>query len=143
MSRGKKRFFEIKNKRRFLIIFWSVIVLPVLAVIVIFGLIASGSFGTLPTFEELENPRSNLATDIISEDGQLLGSLFVENRSFVDYDDLSPYLVAALVSTEDARFYSTIPLHHLNKPKATDVLPSEGAGSTIGTLPSMNLPNIE
>ena len=103
MGKKTKKLFDIKNKKRFAIIFWSVILLPIVAVTVIFSLIAGGAFGTLPTFEELENPRSNLATDIISEDGQLLGSLFVENRSFVDYDDLSPYLVAALVSKEIGR----------------------------------------
>ncbi len=139
----KRKIFEIKNKRRFSIIFWSVILLPIVAVTVIFSLIASGAFGTLPTFEELENPRSNLATDIISEDGQLLGSLFVENRSFVDYDDLSPYLVAALVSTEDARFYSHsgIDIPSLFRVAFRTVLlaQNQGGGSTISQQLAKNL----
>ncbi len=117
--------------------------LPIVAVTVIFSLIAGGAFGTLPTFEELENPRSNLATDIISEDGQLLGSLFVENRSFVDYDDLSPYLVAALVSTEDARFYSHsgIDIPSLFRVAFRTVLlaQNQGGGSTISQQLAKNL----
>lgn len=143
MKKKAKKFFEIKNKRRFSIIFWSVITLPIAAVAVIFCLIAAGAFGTLPTFEELENPRSNLATDIISEDGQLLGSLFVENRSFVDYDDLSPYLVAALVSTEDARFYSHsgIDIPSLFRVAFRTVLlaQNQGGGSTISQQLAKNL----
>ena len=53
----------------------------------------------------LENPKSNLATEIYADDGRLLGSFFIQNRSYVDYEELSPALVAALVATEDARFY--------------------------------------
>ncbi len=143
MSKRKKGLFEIKNRKRFLAIFWSVVSLPFVAVAVIFTLIAGGAFGTLPTFEELENPRSNLATDIISEDGQLLGSLFVENRSFVDYDDLSPYLVAALVSTEDARFYrhSGIDIPSLFRVAFRTVLlaQNQGGGSTISQQLAKNL----
>ena len=143
MGKKTKKLFDIKNKKRFAIIFWSVILLPIVAVTVIFSLIAGGAFGTLPTFEELENPRSNLATDIISEDGQLLGSLFVENRSFVDYDDLSPYLVAALVSTEDARFYSHsgIDIPSLFRVAFRTVLlaQNQGGGSTISQQLAKNL----
>ncbi len=143
MGKKTKKLFDIKNKKHFAIIFWSVILLPIVAVTVIFSLIAGGAFGTLPTFEELENPRSNLATDIISEDGQLLGSLFVENRSFVDYDDLSPYLVAALVSTEDARFYSHsgIDIPSLFRVAFRTVLlaQNQGGGSTISQQLAKNL----
>ncbi|MDE7356074.1 MAG: penicillin-binding protein [Rikenellaceae bacterium] len=138
-----KRRFEIKNKKRFLIVFWSILVLPIIGAVVLFALIANGHFGTLPTFEELENPRSNLATDIISEDGQLLGSLFVENRSFVDYDDLSPYLVAALISTEDARFYrhSGVDIPSLFRVAFRTLLlaQNQGGGSTISQQLAKNL----
>lgn len=143
MKKSKGKFFEIKNRKKFLIIFWGIIALPFVAATIIFSLIASGFFGELPTFEELENPRSNLATSIISEDGQLLGSLFVENRSFVDYDDLSPYLVAALVSTEDARFYSHsgIDIPSLFRVAFRTVLlaQDQGGGSTISQQLAKNL----
>ena len=51
-------------------------------------LTALGLFGRMPSFEELENPRSNLATEIYSEDGKVIGSFFVQNRSYVQYEDL-------------------------------------------------------
>jgi penicillin-binding protein 1A len=65
-----------------------------------------GLFGQLPSFDDLENPNSNLASEIITEDNKVLGTYYVENRSTVKYSELSPYLVKALVSTEDKRFYS-------------------------------------
>ncbi|MCL2413965.1 MAG: transglycosylase domain-containing protein [Bacteroidales bacterium] len=76
------------------------------SVIMLFVGISLGWFGFMPTFEELENPQNNLATEIISSDGQLLGTFFVENRINVQYSQLSPYLVQALIATEDIRFYS-------------------------------------
>jgi penicillin-binding protein 1A len=59
----------------------------------------------LPSFEQLENPRSRIASEIYTSDGKLLGKFYIENRTPVPYDSLSPYLVQALISTEDARFY--------------------------------------
>ncbi|MFR4024747.1 MAG: transglycosylase domain-containing protein [Alistipes indistinctus] len=86
--------------------FWILLASPVALILLLLLLIGIGVFGKLPTFEELENPKSNLATEIYSEDGKMIGSFFVQNRSYCDYDELSPSLVAALVSTEDMRFYS-------------------------------------
>ena len=76
-----------------------------LAFIVLFFFgIAKGLFGKMPDFEELENPQTNLATEIFSADGALLGTYYVENRSNAHYSELSPFLPQALVSIEDARF---------------------------------------
>lgn len=88
-----------------LIWFWSIYAFGVLAVAVFFILLSYGCLGFMPTFEDLENPKSNLASEIISEDGNTIGRFFVENRSQIDFDELSPNLVNALVSTEDERFY--------------------------------------
>src|SRR6478736_5884609 len=77
-----------------------------LGVIFLFFLFASwGLFGSMPSFEELENPNSNLATEVISSDGVVIGKFYNENRSSVKYSDLPQYLVKALVATEDERFY--------------------------------------
>jgi len=86
--------------RNLWIIFGSLLVLLVL----FFVCVATGVFGTMPTFEELENPQTNLATEIISADGKVLGTYFVENRSNVRYSELSPYMPQALISIEDERF---------------------------------------
>tara|TARA_B100000427_G_scaffold326767_1_gene336054 strand:- start:1381 stop:3597 length:2217 start_codon:yes stop_codon:yes gene_type:complete len=66
----------------------------------------SEMWGPLPDFKTLENPETNLATEIISFDNKILGSYFYENRTHVDYTELSPILVNALIATEDERFFS-------------------------------------
>jgi penicillin-binding protein 1A len=64
------------------------------------------SFQDLPTFEELENPKNKLASEVYSSNGELLGRYYLENRVLVAYEDLSPHLVNALVATEDERYYN-------------------------------------
>ncbi len=59
----------------------------------------------MPSFEELENPKSSIATQIISEEGKVLGTFAIENRTYVDFQQLSPNLINALVATEDERFF--------------------------------------
>lgn len=86
--------------RWFWIIYFSIIGL----VILLFTAISLGWLGFMPSFEELENPKSNLASEIISADQQLLGKYYFENRSNVHYEDLSPELINALIATEDIRF---------------------------------------
>lgn len=73
-------------------------------VVLFFFCVAVGIFGTMPTFDELENPRTNLATEIISADGKILGTYYIENRSNVRYAELSHYMPEALISIEDERF---------------------------------------
>ncbi len=84
--------------------FWIILFSPF--VILIFVLLMVGIFSDIPSFEELEDPKNNLATEIISEDGEILSTFHIENRSYVTYDELSPSLVQAAVATEDIRFYS-------------------------------------
>ncbi len=61
-------------------------------------------FGPTPDLKTLENPRSELASEVYSGDGELLGKYFIENRSPVDYEQISPNVINALVATEDVRF---------------------------------------
>ena len=63
------------------------------------------SESSLPSIDELENPRSNEASAVYSSDGKQIGSFYLSNRTKVNYNDLSPHLIDALVSTEDIRFY--------------------------------------
>ena len=83
---------------------WIVFGSFVLLLILFFFCVAKGVFGTMPTFDELENPRTNLATEIISADGKILGTYHIENRSNVRYAELSHYMPEALISIEDERF---------------------------------------
>lgn len=64
-----------------------------------------GLFGALPSFRDLENPKSNLATEVISSDNVVLGTYYVQNRSNVNYNQISPNVINALVATEDIRFF--------------------------------------
>ena len=102
MNNSKNKPTEGKSKavKNLWIIFGSVL----LFIILFFFCVAVGIFGKMPSFDELENPRTNLATEIFSADGKLLGSYFVENRSNVRYSELSHYMPEALISIEDERF---------------------------------------
>ena len=83
---------------------WIIFGVLLFLVILFFFCVAKGVFGTMPTFDELENPRTNLATEIISADSKVLGTYYIENRSNVRYAELSHYMPEALISIEDERF---------------------------------------
>ena len=111
---------------------WLVVLAPVFGVLF---MLLIASYSDLPTTTELENPRNNLATEVFSNDGKVLGTYFQENRTKVEFKDLSPHLVNALVATEDERFYehSGIDLRALFrvlKGVVTGNL-SQGGGSTL------------
>jgi penicillin-binding protein 1A len=129
--------------RKYLIILWSLYALPIVAFVIIMILIGKGKMGFMPEFEQLENPQTNLASEIITEDGELLGKYFVENRTFVDYNDLSPHLVDALIATEDVRYYSHsgIDIRSLARVLIKSLLlgQDEGGGSTISQQLAKNL----
>ena len=91
--------------RWYLIVLWSMFIIAVTCGFGLFYGINKEWFGDMPTFEELENPSTNLATEIISADGKILGTYYIENRSNVSYSELSPHLVNALLAIEDIRFY--------------------------------------
>ena len=124
--------------------FWIVLCAPVALILLLLLLTRLGAFGKLPTFEELENPKSNLATEIYSDDGEMIGSFFIQNRSYVDYNELSPALVAALISTEDMRFYSHSGIDFISLARvAVKTLAlgnrRQGGGSTITQQLAKNL----
>jgi penicillin-binding protein 1A len=128
---------------KYLLILWTLYTVPLVLFIVIMILIGNGKLGFMPDFARLENPQTNLATELISEDGELLGKYFVENRTFVDYEDLAPHLVDALVATEDVRYYkhSGIDVRSLARVAVFSVLlgRDEGGGSTISQQLAKNL----
>ncbi|HEC44100.1 MAG TPA: penicillin-binding protein [Bacteroides sp.] len=90
--------------KRYLIILWGIFSVPFILLTLMFILLAQGKLGYIPTFEELENPKNNLASLVFSADSVLLGPFALENRSYVDFDELSAHIVNALISTEDIRF---------------------------------------
>ena len=103
-------------------------------IILLFILISYGWLGYMPSFEELENPKSNLASEVISADQVVLGTYYIENRSNATFNELPPHLVNALVATEDARFYkhSGVDIKALMRSVFGVVtFHSRGGGSTI------------
>jgi penicillin-binding protein 1A len=123
------------TKKKIIKWFWILFSVPVLLVIALIGLV--WALADIPSFEELENPDSNLATQVIADDGSTILSTFhIENRSFVTYQELSPNLVNAAVATEDVRFYnhSGIDFRSLGRVVFKTLLggnSSQGGGSTI------------
>ena len=93
-----------KTKRKLIIAIWCVVFIPVGALLLF--VTGVGLFAEIPSFEELENPKTYLATELISEDGKLIGTYHIENRTHVGYNELSPYIVSAAIATEDVRFYN-------------------------------------
>ena len=85
----------------------------------------------MPTFELLENPPTNLATEIISFDGVVLGTYYLENRRKVRYDQISKNVIDALIATEDERFYQHSGIDYKSTFRAIAFLGSKGGGSTL------------
>ncbi|TSA29688.1 MAG: penicillin-binding protein [Bacteroidetes bacterium] len=104
MSKKRTTKISAKKVRHYIWGFWITYFLILVLVILLFITIGYGWFGKIPSFRDLENPESNLATEIFSSDGKLLGKYYVENRSNIHYQDLSPNIVNALIATEDVRF---------------------------------------
>lgn len=111
--------------------FWYTIGGGLAFVSLLFLLASWGAFGTLPTFEELENPETNLATEILSSDGQTLGKFYRENRTPVQYEDLPEHLIQAVIATEDERFYNHAGIDAKGTLRATIFLGKRGGASTI------------
>lgn len=92
------------DSRKYIKNFWIFYFSVIVFIFLLFLIISMGWLGFMPSFEELENPRSNLASEIISADQQILGTYYIENRSNVTYREISPHLINALLATEDIRF---------------------------------------
>jgi penicillin-binding protein 1A len=95
------------------------------------GLVLVASYGDLPNTETLANPKTELATRVFSSDGKLIGRYYSENRSDARFDELPANLVNALVSTEDARFYSHSGIDFIGLARAIAYMGSRGGGSTL------------
>ncbi len=136
-----------KNKtktRKYTLGFWLLFSGPVVLVFLLFFTISLGLWGFMPSFEELENPKSNLASEIYSADGELLGTFYIHNRSNVHFDELSPNLVNALLATEDIRFryHSGVDIRSIFRVLVRNIIGgqrSAGGGSTLTQQLAKNL----
>ena len=121
MKPSRKKSNKRWSLRRIIIVaLWSVMAIGIVALSTLFILAKSEVLGPMPTFDELENPKTNLATQIYSADGEVIGTYFIENRTYLSYEELFPAdaeqwleidghklptIVAALLATEDVRFF--------------------------------------
>ncbi len=119
--------------------FWRLFFYTLGGVFLFFLFASWGLFGAMPSFEDLENPESNLATEIISSDGVTLGKFYNENRTAIKYKDLPKSLVDALVSTEDERFYEHSGIDAKRTFGAALRLGQNGGASTITQQLAKNL----
>ena len=120
MTKGKLTFY-----------FWILIVFGIAFPSLLMTLMSFNFFGDLPNFEELENPKTNLATQILSTDGKVLGTYFKENRTNARFEELSPFLIQCLVATEDERYYSHSGIDLRGLTRAIVYMGTKGGASTI------------
>ena len=119
--------------------FWILFTYAMIAMVAFFFLASWGFFGEMPSFDELENPNSNIASEIISSDGKTIGKFAIQNRIPVKFKDLPDDLVNALVSTEDERFYEHSGIDPRGTMRAVLKLGSNGGASTITQQLAKNL----
>ncbi len=130
--------------RMFVLLMWVMALLPLAIIVMVLGAVNMGKFGELPTFEELENPSSSLASEVISSDNVLLGKYYIQNRSNIHYKELAENTVEALKATEDIRFeeHSGVDMRGLGRVFFKTVIlqqRSSGGGSTITQQLAKNL----
>ena len=111
--------------------FWKLFFYGLGVMALFFTLASWGFFGSMPSFEDLENHESNLATEVISSDGITIGKFYNENRTPIKYEDLPQSLVKALVATEDERFYKHSGIDARRTLGAVLKLGSDGGASTL------------
>ena len=129
------------NFKKYIKRFWIIVLGGFTSILLVFLFASWGIFGELPTFEELENPEKNLATEVISSDGVTLGKYAFKNRTPVGFSDLPENLVNALIATEDERFYEHSGIDFRGLARAIVKLGKGGGASTITQQLAKNLFN--
>ena len=121
-----------KSFKRLINILWGIIFSGIIIVIIIFYRAANGYYGPMPDLQQLENPKTNLATQIFSTDGVVLGKYYYEdNRTPIEFDDLPENIVNGLIATEDERFFLHSGIDWRRTISAFIFLGKRGGASTI------------
>ena len=136
MEKGKKKI----SFKKYILWFWGIVLGGFSLILLLFFIASVGGFGALPTFEELENPQTNIATEVISTDGKTIGKYATENRTPINYKELPENLINALVATEDERFYEHSGIDFKGTARAI-LKPGTGGASTITQQLAKNLFN--
>ncbi|WP_396156459.1 penicillin-binding protein 1A [Flavobacterium sp.] len=131
MAKNNNTTSSVKDVNYYKKKFWKLFFYGIGVMALFFTLAYWGFFGSMPSFEDLENPESNLATEVISSDGVTIGKFYNENRTPIKYEDLPQHLVKALIATEDERFYEHSGIDAKRTLGAALRLGSNGGASTI------------
>lgn len=118
---------------------WRVFLIGLAVFFLIILLAGWGVFGHMPSLSELENPSASLASEVIAVDGTPMGKYYVQDRTSVEFKDISPNVINALIATEDKRFYSHSGIDFRRLMSAFASLGREGGGSTITQQLAKNL----
>ena len=131
MVKNKDKKHKVSYKKHVWIL-WGLFILSITGVFILFGGAAFGLYGPMPDLQQLENPRTNLASQIISSDGNILGKYyFDENRTPIAFDEIPVNMIEALIATEDERFYEHSGIDWLGTLRAFAFLGKRGGASTI------------
>ncbi len=121
-----------KTYRREIKLFWYVFFFGLFSLVGVFVAAGFGLFGKMPEFRQLENPKTNLATQIFSSDNKILGKFYYnDNRTPLDYEEIPKDLIDALIATEDERFYSHSGIDLRSTMRAIIYLGEKGGASTV------------
>ena len=132
MAKKRKKKVMPKKYRVFYYGFWALFIIGFSSIFGLFYSASTGRLGEMPDFRQLENPNTNLASQIISSDNKVLGKIhFGENRIPIEYKDLPQDLIDALIATEDERFYSHSGIDFKATLRAIVFLNKRGGASTI------------
>ena len=128
----RKKHKKKSTYLKYILTIWGIFLFGVLSIIILFSGAALGLYGPMPDLQQLENPRTNLATQIISSDDAILGKYyFDDNRTPIIFDEIPTHTIQALIATEDERFYEHSGIDWRGTLRAFAFLGKRGGASTI------------
>ncbi|MFL2604342.1 MAG: penicillin-binding protein 1A [Flavobacteriaceae bacterium] len=128
----RKKHKKKSTYLKYILTIWGIFFFGVLSIIILFSGAALGLYGPMPDLQQLENPRTNLATQIISSDDVILGKYyFDDNRTPIIFDEIPTHTIQALIATEDERFYEHSGIDWRGTLRAFAFLGKRGGASTI------------
>jgi penicillin-binding protein 1A len=128
-----------KKPKNWIRLFWKYYFITAGVILLFLLMLNFGWIGDMPDLDDIENPTASLASQVYAQDGTPMGKYYLEDRISVKYRDISPYLIQALVATEDKRFYDHYGIDGEGLVRAVAFLGSKGGASTISMQTAKNL----
>ena len=136
MARATKNWMSKSVK-----IFWRIVFIGAGTFVLIVLMANWGVFGKMPSIDDLENPSASLSSEVIADDGTVMGKYFLEDRTNTEFNNISQHIVHALIATEDERFYTHSGIDGRGLARAVAHLGRDGGASTISQQLAFNLFN--